>query len=130
MPESTITGYWNGLIVTHANVIKINVYFEEVGGELKGRFEAPEATQMPTKGDLKILLDGTELTMVTSVATDTVWFKGDVVAGVSGPHMIHGLILDPKFALQAGSLTLFNPHKKGADIPGLPLMYRGTEPSE
>lgn len=130
MAESTIKGSWNGLIVTHANVIKINVYFEDVGGELKGRFEAPDATQMPTKGDLKILLDGTKLTMVTSVATDTVWFKGEVVPGVSGPHMIHGLILDPKFALLAGSLTLFAHHKQLGDISGLPLMYRGTEPSE
>lgn len=123
MAESVINGYWKGVIVTQTNVTRLDVYFDDEDGELKARFEAPDATNMPTKGELKVLLDGGKLTMVSSGHGETVWFTGDVRGEATRPHMIHGVINDPKFTLVAVSLTLFAQHR---DLGDLPLMYRST----
>ncbi|MGA7414430.1 MAG: hypothetical protein WBW33_28430 [Bryobacteraceae bacterium] len=120
MPEITVAGYWKGLIVTHSNFAKIDVYFEDVEGEPKARFEAPDVIHLPTKGELKVLLVGNRITMVTPGSGETVWFTGEVL-GEEKRHMIHGVIHDPKFTLLAGTLTLF---AQDGDEGDLAFMYR------
>ncbi len=127
MADKLVQGFWKGLAVTQTNRITVNIYFEDDEGKLGARFEAADDTHDPVAGDLEVLLVGTELTMMTSVSDETVWFTGAVHGETGGPQVIHGLIYDPRFELLAGSLTLFSQKKPKPDVP---LMYRGSDPTE